>query len=348
MRILYGVCGEGFGHSSRALVLADYLEKKGHEVIILTYGQAYKVLKNKFRCFKVSGLHLIFEKSVLKKRKTIDYNARNFMSNFYRWKKFDKLMKEFNPDLCISDMEPIVPVLRNWYKKPLICFDNQHRLTHLELKVPDKYLADFLLAKGVTETFVKRADYFVITSFSKNKIKKKFRKNTFIVSPPVRGDVKKIRLNVTDGKKILVYLTKRDKQRINVLKRIKEEFVVYGYDKNKKKGNIEFKTREHFLEDLKDCKAIISTAGFTLISEAIYLKKPFFALPLKGQFEQTLNALLLKEAGFGDYSEDLTKKQVDTFLENLNSYKKRLRLNRVNPDELFKVFEILINNINLL
>jgi UDP:flavonoid glycosyltransferase YjiC (YdhE family) len=39
-----------------------------------------------------------------------------------------------------------------------------------------------------------------------------------------------------------------------------------------------------YLEELKACKAIIATAGFTLMSEALYLKKPYLALPLKGQF----------------------------------------------------------------
>ncbi|OGJ16892.1 hypothetical protein A3K73_00425 [Candidatus Pacearchaeota archaeon RBG_13_36_9] len=345
MKILYGVCGEGFGHSSRALVLADYLEKKGHEVIILTHGQAYNVLKGKFKCFKVKGLHLIFEKSVLKKRKTVNYNLRNFTRNFYKWKNFDRLMKKFNPDLCISDMEPIVPVLRNWYNKPLICFDNQHRLTNLELRVPKQYATDFFLAKSVVETFVKRADYFVITSFSKNQIKKRFRKNTFVVSPPIRGDVRKIKPNATYKGKILVYLTKKDRQRIKILKSIKEAFAVYGYNKDRKQGNIEFRTREHFLEDLKDCKAIISTAGFTLMSEAIYLKKPYFALPLKGQFEQTMNALLLKEAEFGEYSEDLTKKQTENFLKNLEKYKGKLKEYKLNPDELFKVFDKVLMSI---
>ena len=65
MKILYGVAGEGFGHSSRASVIGDYLQKKGHEIKIVTYGQAYEVLKDKFDIFKVRGLHLIFEKSVL-------------------------------------------------------------------------------------------------------------------------------------------------------------------------------------------------------------------------------------------------------------------------------------------
>src|SRR3989344_1878436 len=104
MKILYGVSGEGFGHSSRALVVANYLEKKGHQVKIVTYGQAYKVLKDKFNVFKVSGLTLIFRKNALHFRKTLSANS-SFLKNFSGIKKFHKLMNEFNPDVCIADME---------------------------------------------------------------------------------------------------------------------------------------------------------------------------------------------------------------------------------------------------
>lgn len=340
MRILYGVAGEGYGHSSRALILASYLEKKGHEVVILTYGQAYKVLRKRFKCFKVKGLHLIFEKSKLRKRKTIKYGLENFPKNFWRWRKFHRLMKTFNPDLCISDMEPIVPMLRNWYKKPLICLDNQHRLTNLEINVPKKYYKDFLIAREIVKSFVKRADYFVIASFGRNKIKEKYKKNTFVIPPFVKESVKRIKGEY--GRKILVYLTKKDKQRIDILRGIKEEFAIYGYNKNKKTGNMTFRTKENFLEDLRKCKAVISTAGFTLISEAIYLKKPCLALPLKGQFEQVLNALFLKDAGFGEFTEDLTEKDVLYFLFNLEKYKKNLRKYNPDYDKLFKVFDKLL------
>jgi len=334
MRILYGVAGEGFGHSSRALSIADYLEKKGQEVIILTYGQAYKVLKKRFKVFRVRGFHLKYRKSVLHKRKTVGYNIKHFSQNFLGWRRFNKLMREFKPDLCISDMEPIVPVLRNWYKLPLICIDNQHRLTNLDIKVPKKYYSDFLLAKGVTDAFVKKADYFIVTSFSRARIKKK---NTILVPPIIRESVRKIKGGY--GKKILVYLNKKDRHVLNILKKVNEKFVIYGYEKKKRKGNLEFRTRESFLQDLRDCKAIIATAGFTLLSEAIFLNKPYLALPLKGQFEQMLNALFLKKAGFGDYTEYLTEKDIIYFLYNLEKYKKNLRVYLPDYDRLFKVLD---------
>jgi len=346
MKILYGLSGEGFGHSSRALVIADYLIKNGHEVKLVTYGQSYGVLKDKFDVFKVKGMHFVFEKSILKRRKTFIYNLRNFPKNLRKWKRFHKLMKKFNPDLCISDMEPIVPILRYWYKKPLICIDNQHRLTNLEIDVPDKYKKDFILAKEVTKTFVKRADYFIIASLAKIPVKEKYKKNTFILPPMIREGVKKVKNKTKYGKKILVYLTKKDKDILRVLKSIDESFVIYGYNRKKKLGNLELKTKESFLKDLINCKAIIATAGFTLMSESIYLKKPYFALPLIGQFEQTLNALFLKKAGFGDYSENLTEDQVRNFLSNLNIYKKKLKAYNPNYDALFEVLDKAMRKIN--
>ena len=78
------------------------------------------------------------------------------------------------------------------------------------------------------------------------------------------------------------------------------------------------------------------------MSEAIYLKKPLLALPLHGQFEQTLNALLLKKSGFGDYVEELTEKDLIYFLYNLEKHKKKLKNHNPNPDQLFKTFDKLL------
>ena len=41
MRILFVVCGEGLGHSSRCIDLGHYLEQHGHSVIFLAYGKSY-------------------------------------------------------------------------------------------------------------------------------------------------------------------------------------------------------------------------------------------------------------------------------------------------------------------
>ena len=41
MRILFVVCGEGLGHSSRCIHLGHYLEQHGHSVSFVAYGKSY-------------------------------------------------------------------------------------------------------------------------------------------------------------------------------------------------------------------------------------------------------------------------------------------------------------------
>lgn len=338
MKILYGVSGDGFGHSSRAKVVGGYLREWGHDVKILTYGRAYEVLKDEFDIFEVSGMEVQFVKGELKKRSTIKYNAKVVADNLSKWRRFHNLMTEYDPDICISDMEPIVPVLRFWFKKPLICLDNQHRITNLKLDVPKKYYADYLVAKTVVENFVSKAEHFIVTSFSESEIKEP---DTTLVPPVIREEVRNV--EATDGDKVLVYLTRENQDVIDIIERFDEEFVVFGYNVNKIEKNLEYKERDFFLDELKACKGIIATAGFTLMSEALYLKKPYLALPLKGQFEQILNALFLKQAGFGDYSDELQEGEVADFLDNIGSYREKLKDYKLDfnklPDTLKRVLQ---------
>ena len=46
-------------------------------------------------------------------------------------------------------------------------------------------------------------------------------------------------------------------------------------------------------------RGVVATAGFSLMSEAVYLRKPMLALPLTGQFEQEMNARYLGRSASG-------------------------------------------------
>lgn len=339
MNIIYGLSGEGYGHSSRALVIIPFLKKLGHNIKIITYGKACETLKDKYPIFQIHGMHLIFEEDVLKKRKTILSNIKDYPKNLSESKEIKNFISKFKPDLFITDYEPTTYLLSKIYKKPLISIGNHHIIDNYNLKVPKRFYSQKILTRLVNNLFTPNADYFVITTFLKTKPKKK---NVILVAPIVRQEIKKLKPKVKD--KILVYLNKTDKI-LDKLKGINENFLVYGFNINKKEGNLEFKTKETFLKDLKDCKAIISTAGFSLISEALYLKKPFMAVPQKGQFEQVFNAITLKQEGFGEYSDDPTEKQIKQFLKNLNKYRKNLTEYSPNYNEIFSALKSAINSI---
>jgi uncharacterized protein (TIGR00661 family) len=341
MNILYGLSGEGYGHSSRALLIIPFLQKLGHKVKVLTYSKAEDVLKDGFDVFEIHGMHLIFENHRIKKRKTIWSNIKNFPKNYLERKKIQKLVNDFNPDLCITDYEPLTYIISKLYHLPLISIGNHQIIDYAKINIPVRYYRDYMFVKGINKSFTPNADFFIITTF----LKMKNKKNVYFVPPIVRDEVKKVKCS--DNGKVLVYLNHADYV-LDILKEIPEkEFLIYGFNVKRKEANLEFKTKDTFLKDLANCNAIISTAGFTLISEAIYLKKPLLAIPQKGQFEQVFNAITLKKAGFGEYHDksDLNEKRIIDFLKNLGKYKKNLKNYQVDYNNIFSVLEKVLKKV---
>ncbi len=78
------------------------------------------------------------------------------------------------------------------------------------------------------------------------------------------------------------------------------------------------------MRDLTTANAIVANSGFSLVTEALHLGKPYLAVPVKHQFEQIFNAYWLQKTGYGAYWEELTKERVESFLHNLPLYQEKL------------------------
>ena len=134
-------------------------------------------------------------------------------------------------------------------------------------------------------------------------------------------------LKPSEGEHILVYQTSTSNSKlIETLKKVDEKFIVYGFDLEKVEKNIIYRkfNEDQFFKDLGSCKAVLANGGFTLISESIYLKKPVLSIPVKGQFEQILNAIYLERLGYGEFHEELEMDGVIHFLSKLDTYNESL------------------------
>jgi UDP-N-acetylglucosamine:LPS N-acetylglucosamine transferase len=58
----------------------------------------------------------------------------------------------------------------------------------------------------------------------------------------------------------------------------------------------------------------VAGGGFTLMSEAVFLRKPMLSVPVERQFEQVLNALYLQELGYGTHARRLDEATLGAFL----------------------------------
>ena len=91
-------------------------------------------------------------------------------------------------------------------------------------------------------------------------------------------------------------------------------------------GNLRFQpfSEDRFIDDLASCRAVIAGGGFTLMGEAVYLRKPMLAVPLGGQFEQVLNARYLELEGYGKHAERLGARTVLDFIAAIPGCEEKL------------------------
>lgn len=341
-RIIYGLSGQGFGHSARGHEVLTHLKKKGHELLVLTYAQALGVMKADFPTLEIPGLGLNYQNNKVDYLRTLYDNAAMLVRSGKNWPALLRKIKRFKADLVISDYEPLSAAYAHLEKLPLVSFDNQHQMTNTKIIVPKKYRRDLLAAKLVTRSFVWGADHYLITTFFQTPVSKP---DTFLFPPVVRRQVARLKPAVKDY--ILVYQNSDFDYILPELKKLApQKFVVFSSRPDEiKDGNLVLKHHDPaaFLQHLKNCRAIIATAGLSLISEAIRLDKPYFAIPVAKQVEQTINALYIKKLGFGDWAETFSAARGRRFMGNLEKFRRALKNNpKENTDRLFEKLDEII------
>nr|WP_295607699.1 MJ1255/VC2487 family glycosyltransferase [uncultured Methanobrevibacter sp.] len=328
-RIFYSVCGEGMGHAIRSSVILEHLTKK-YDVYIFSSERAYEFLSNKFdNVFEIGGFNTVYENNVVRTKKTffkaLKANPTNLKEGY---NVLYKECKRIKPNIIISDFENYASMLSKLMNIPLISLDNIHMLTQCEYDYPPHHRADMLTAKAVTKSYILRPKRHIITAFFYPPLK---HPNMTALYPPVlREEIMK--LEPVEGDHVLVYQTAESS--INLmeeLKKLNHKFIVYGFNKDDVDENLTYRSfnEKQIFEDMRTAKAIIVNGGFTMISEAIYLKKPIYCTPAHKNFEQILNGFYVEKLGFGESHDDLDVKKIESFLANLDKYQENL--NKVEP-----------------
>ena len=94
-------------------------------------------------------------------------------------------------------------------------------------------------------------------------------------------------IKVTQGGGIVVYLPAYDLENITQVLTLfpKVQWIVFSKEIKQKttKGLLNFCpiNEDHFLSELAQCDGVITNAGFTTTSEALFLGKPLIAIPMR-------------------------------------------------------------------
>jgi len=315
--ILYGVNGEGSGHSTRAKEVITHLKQRGHNLHVVSFDRGLRNLSESFPVTEIFGFQLTYINNRVRYKRTVASNLVKAPRAARSMKKLSHLVDENNIELVITDFEPLTCHVGHHKRLPVIAIDNQHAITNARVSLPPGYQRDAAAVRLVTKMMTPRADAYIVLSFFPAPVTKR---NTFLFSPIVRQEV--LSTTPQTGDQVLVYVTSPAKELAALLKQVHCKFIAYGFGTEGQDGNIMFKkpSMDGFLRDLASSKAVIANAGFSLVSEALYLGKPYLAMPVKNQFEQTFNAYYVDKLGYGAWWKELSKERIESFLFNLPVY----------------------------
>lgn len=319
--ILYGVNGEGAGHSTRAREVISYLIAQGHKVHVATFDRGLQNLGQDFDATEIYGLGFAYVNNQVRYRRTVAKNLLTVRQAARSLSKLSDLSDGWGIQVVVTDFEPLTYHLAHRKRLPVISIDNQHCLTNTKVSFPRQYQREAAVAKLVTRIMVPRADAYLVTSFFASPIKKP---KTFLFPPILRQQI--LQASPSEGNHVLVYVTSPAPVLAKLLSTVRCQFIGYGFARDGQEGNVLYKkpSLDGFFKDLTSCKAIVANAGFSLVTEALHLGKPYLAVPVKHQFEQTFNAYWLDKMGYGAFWEELTKERVESFLFNLPHYREKL------------------------
>jgi len=355
MRILFLVTGIGYGDAIRVHAIIDELKKryKNLKVMIGAYEKSYEYFKNKFPTIKIKGYKL--PGRALKFRAT-SFIIRNYLLPM-RWLltalKLKRKVKNFNPDIIISDFEPSGIILSRMIKKKCIVIFGYDPEVFEEYKKKEIPTMKMYIQARFFEKLYKMANYVIIPKLLGVK---KESLLYFYVNPVVkkrkisseRELMKKLKLK----KKPIVVMLGGSEFAFKVAKEINkisdkfdEEFVIFGgREKLECKKNVRhFLFRENFLEYLKVSKAMITLAGQCALVEGLYFKKPMLIFPIEDHIEQILNAYVLKDYALIGKRIDLRNMEIilREFLRRNKELEAKVKMLKVDFNGAMQVAEFL-------
>jgi uncharacterized protein (TIGR00661 family) len=342
-KILYGVCGIGHGHSYRQLPIIEWLSRE-NTIVIMAYANSLKLYTSYFEgnpnvtVLEVAVPYFAGNDRGLDFAATARY-ARDSGENYIV--KNTLVMDAVNrligrPDLVISDYEPVSAQYSYAYDAPLITIDQQSK--YLDGDFPDelhgqRYVDEVMRLR----MFFPSARLRVACSFFNVACIKNDR-SVVVVPPVLRTGIERIRQERNASTNtILVYLTaqKGFAQPLDEIMQIlahERDYVFHvfvpSFDGKSQEGSVgnvilHIQGAPEFDTLLSTCAGLITTAGHSLLAEAMYLGIPVYALPLP-LYEQQMNAEVISTNGFGIRAAGIDTSPLDRFLSGIPDFAKNI------------------------
>lgn len=306
MRLLYGVQATGNGHISRARAMAKQLQLLGVEVDFLFSGRPAEQLFD-MACFgrwqHRRGL------TFASRAGRIDYLRSLCQANLHQLWSDIQTLDTRGYDLVITDFEPVTAWAAKRQGTPVLALGHQYAFLH-----PIPLQDDSWFSRRVFHHFAP-SDRHIGLHWHHFDIE---QTDGAAIAPPIID--LPASLPSTDANQVLVYLPFEDPTAVRqwLLPLTGYQFEIYGCQGlTGRHQQLHFHppSVSSFKQHLAQAGAVLSNAGFELISEALQWQKKIMVKPLQGQMEQASNALALQQLQLADSQRLLSTDNINTWLQ---------------------------------
>lgn len=322
-KILYGVHGTSHGHAVRAVTLARHFRE--HEFLFITSEDALRHLSLEFATIEVLNPGTRYRDYQVDMPATLALAVKTLARREEQMRVVQRAIEDFRPDACITDYEYFTPRAAGRLGLPCLSIDHQHVITGCRHDIPAGQILDYLGITASIKFLFSAAPDTLIISFFQPPLKTARR--TRICAPLHRESV--FGHAPSKGGHILVYQSCSISDAFApFLKTSGRECRIYGYNVDKTEGNLTFRSysEDGLLADLASCAYVVCGGSHSLISEALCYGKPVMSFPVKGAFEQWLNARYVEKLGYGRHLDmhALDARLFPGFEERLDEYEKNV------------------------
>lgn len=322
------------GHAIRSRVVLDELARQ-HELEVVVSGRAHGYLKaietDRLGVNRIWGLSIVYEDNQVRNFRTLLANVKGALVKG-GWpeniRAFFDIAERFRPDVVISDFESWSYLFAKAQGLPVLSIDNQQIVARCELapEVLAGHDAEYQLTRAIVKAKLPACFHYLVTTFFHPPVAKR---RTTLVPPILRPQVLEARPE--DGDHLLVYQTSTSYgELLEHLRATGVECRIYGVrrgiEKEERDGKLRFMpfSDDGFVEDLRTARGVVANGGFTLLGEAIYLRRPVLSVPVGKQFEQVVNARYLELEGFGVAAYEVTGAVLGEFLARVPELRRKL------------------------
>lgn len=284
MNVLYGIQGTGHGHISRAKELLPELCKHANADVLISGYACQLDLQQQDVTYRKRGISLKYNRSggvsILETLK--QFKPIRFLTDIQSipLQKYDLVISDYEP---VSSWAARVSGVRN------IALSHQAAFLSSKTPRPPKrsVVAEMLLQQfAPTESAV--GFHFQ-------------RYDDFIKPPIIREEVQE--LKPAEENYITVYLPAWSPTALTRFfhKFPRVDWQVFSPEciRPQQLKNVWLRPVSHkpFLKSIERCKGVMTSAGFEMCAEAMFLHKKLIAIPIQNQYEQQCNAAALKKMG---------------------------------------------------